>query len=109
MKTLLTLLAFLFISAHLNAQQNSVHVITSGGRVRSFEVHLPSAAPAANLPVVICYHGTGGTAEAIAATTGFNAFADLDNFIVVYPQSEKIGNDDQWNVYVDNQPGHAGV
>ncbi|MDP4219473.1 MAG: PHB depolymerase family esterase, partial [Bacteroidota bacterium] len=55
------------------------------------------------------YHGTGGTSAGMAATSGFNTLADQDNFIAVYPQGVQIGGDIQWNVYVDDQPGHAGV
>jgi poly(3-hydroxybutyrate) depolymerase len=59
--------------------------------------------------VVFCFHGTGQTAEQIRDITGLNALADQYNFIVVYPQALKIGADVQWNVYVDDQPGHGGL
>ena len=91
------------------AQQDRTITISSGGIQRSFDVHLPSAAPPAMLPVLLCYHGTGGTAQGMKSVTGFNVLADANNFIVVYPQAVKIGNDVQWNVYVDGMPGHAGV
>jgi len=98
-----------FTSAAI-AQQERTVTITSGGIQRSFDVHLPSANPDQNLPVLICYHGSGGTSAGMAATSGFNALSDQNNFIAVYPQSLLINNSVlEWNVYVDDKPGHAGA
>ena len=108
MKSLFYLSILLICSAAFGQQDNTV-TIQSGGIQRSFTIHLPSSNPAANLPVLICYHGSGGSSAAMAATSGFNALADQNNFIAVYPQAMQIGGDIQWNAYVDDQPGDAGV
>lgn len=109
MKTFLYLILALILSSSLQAQQDQTITITSGGLQRSFDLHLPTGGPTANLPVILCYHGSGGTSANIKATTQFNPLADQFGFIVVYPQSLKIGNDLQWNVYVDDKPGHGGL
>src|SRR5438105_1159926 len=109
MKTTVYIFISLFITTCLFAQQDQRITTISGGIQRTFDIHLPSAAPKANLPVVLCYHGTGGTGASMKTVTGFNALADQNNFIVVYPQAVVIGGDIQWNVYVDDKPGHGGV
>jgi polyhydroxybutyrate depolymerase len=52
---------------------------------RSYLLHLPSPSPATPPPVVVVLHGGGGNAENAAKMTGFDAEADRDGFIVIYP------------------------
>ena len=59
---------------------------------RTFWIYLPQDLPAAQTPVVFVFHGDGGSAQGIASATGFNASADANNFIVVYPQAAKVGD-----------------
>ncbi len=108
MKTLLFLQLFIICTSAF-AQLDRTVTIMSGGVPRTFDVHLPSINPPQNLPVLFCFHGTGGSSAGMAATSGFNTLSDGNNFIAVYPQGVQIGADIQWNVYVDDQPGHAGV
>ena len=79
--------------------------ITSGGISRGFAYHAPAAAVAANLPLVIVMHGDGGTGAGIKGYAGFDAAANASNFIAVYPDA--LNGD--WNRYVDDQPGDAGL
>ena len=83
--------------------------ITSQGVTREFIFHAPGASVAEGLPLVFVYHGLGSTAEEVQYFTGFDAVADANNFLVVYPRATQIGGDIQWNVYADEVPGHAGV
>ncbi|MDP4221598.1 MAG: hypothetical protein Q8896_14275, partial [Bacteroidota bacterium] len=57
----LAYLSILLLATASFAQQDRTVTMMSGGVQRSFDVHLPSAAPAQSLPVLFCYHGTGGT------------------------------------------------
>jgi mannan endo-1,4-beta-mannosidase len=107
-------IALIFIlftnSIYLFAQQDRTISITSGGIARKFDIHLPSINPDKNLPMIISYHGTGGTSGNMSSFTGFNLLSDLNNFIVIYPQAlALLGGTTQWNVYVDDKPGHAGI
>lgn len=52
---------------------------------RSYLLHLPSPLPNHPLPLVVVLHGGGGSAEGVARMTGFDAAADKQGFIVVYP------------------------
>src|SRR3954468_6875153 len=61
--------------------------IQSGGRVRSFIVHLPPRYTGAHTwPLILTFHVGDGTAADMVQLTHLNAIADAHNFIVVYPQ-----------------------
>lgn len=83
--------------------------IVSGGINRSFVYHAPGNGQATGLPLLIVFHGTGGSGAGIKGYSGFDAVADAGNFIVVYPNAVAIDGTVQWNVYVDDQPGHGGL
>jgi polyhydroxybutyrate depolymerase len=58
-----------------------------GGLRRSYTVHLPPGYRRRTpLPVIIAFHGGGGTAEGTVSYYALNGKADSENFIVVYPQ-----------------------
>ena len=59
--------------------------LQSGGRSRSYLVHVPPQAASATLPVVVSLHGGGGNAEQHRRSTGMDAAADRDGYIAVYP------------------------
>ncbi|MBN1920000.1 MAG: dienelactone hydrolase family protein [Anaerolineae bacterium] len=60
--------------------------LTHAGRERSYIVHVPPGYdPARATPVVLVFHGGGGYAENARTMTGFDAVADAEGFIVVYP------------------------
>ncbi len=83
--------------------------LVSQGITRDFIYHAPGASVAEGLPLVLVYHGLGSYNAEVQYFTGFDAVADANNFLVVYPQATQIGGDVQWNVYADDVPGHAGV
>jgi polyhydroxybutyrate depolymerase len=66
----------------------------SGGVQRIYHVHVPPTAPAGGrFPLVLVFHGGGGTAKGAAKLYGFNQLADARGFVVVYPD----GVDRRWN------------
>jgi polyhydroxybutyrate depolymerase len=68
--------------------------IQSGGRQRTYHVHLPPGAQAgAPRPLVLVFHGRGGTGAGAARLYGFNQLADARGFVVAYPD----GVDRGWN------------
>jgi polyhydroxybutyrate depolymerase len=78
----------------LGAGEDRDETIQSGGVQRMYHVHLPPTAPAgARLPLVLVFHGGGGTAKGAARQYGFNQLADARGFVVVYPD----GVDRRWN------------
>ncbi|MBC8145056.1 MAG: hypothetical protein H7X80_05680 [bacterium] len=108
-KSLVVIAALLVTASHVFAQSDETMTVASGGFSRTMLIHWPMDNPPANLPLLFCFHGTGGSSEGIRNQTAFNALADQYGFIVVYPQALRIGNDVQWNVYVDGAPGHGGI
>lgn len=63
------------------------------GETRSYIVHLPKNVASQGLPLVLAFHGGGGTAEGMERISGFDAVADANHFVVVYPQ----GLNKHWN------------
>ena len=55
------------------------------GRTRTYELHAPAAQDAAPRPLVIALHQFSDTARGMQRLTGFDAVADEENFLVVYP------------------------
>jgi polyhydroxybutyrate depolymerase len=74
----------------------------SGGRVRTFLLHVPlSYDGRQRMPLVIVLHGGGGNADSVVEMSGMSARADSAGFIAVYPNGTgALGNDRllTWNV-----------
>jgi polyhydroxybutyrate depolymerase len=66
---------------------------------REYTLHIP---PTINsneaIPLVLCFHGYTSSATTIMSYSKFNELADLENFIVVYPQGSLFEEDTHWNV-----------
>lgn len=61
--------------------------VTVNGQIRSYIVHVPTSYHSKNpVPVVIFFHGAGGTAENAMRETGLTVTADKHGFIVVFPE-----------------------
>src|SRR5437868_674944 len=64
------------------------------GLTRTYRIHIPPGYDGTKaVPLVLVFHGGGGTAERIEQGLGFNPLADKHGFIVVYPQ----GEENHWN------------
>lgn len=85
MPRILALLSLLLMPLLAQAGGDTTVTLEYGNLDRSYLLHLPSPAPAAPPPVVVVLHGGGGNAESAAKMTGFDAQADKDGFIAVYP------------------------
>ena len=108
MKTKLWIFYF-GLTFHQNfAQTNGSGSIISGGRTRTFSYHLPTTGTqACNLPVLLAFHGDGGNGAGFQSYAGFDALANTQNFIVVYPDAVLVGGTLQFNKYADAAPGLA--
>ena len=81
--------------------------ITVEGWARSYLVHVPPHTDsAASLPVVIMFHGGGGSAEDARRATGWDRKADREGFLAVFPEGTPpdssrpgrfVGNPQTWN------------
>ncbi|MDR0794413.1 MAG: hypothetical protein LBE82_13980, partial [Chitinophagaceae bacterium] len=76
--------------------------INVNGVNRIFIIHAPGTSIDVNLPVVLIFHGDGGTAAGMKNTTyGFDAVADANNFMAVYCQSTNDIGPGEWNKIAD--------
>lgn len=68
--------------------------LTHGRFDRTYRIHLPPGYDGTKaVPLVLAFHGKGGTDATAEKRLGFDPLADRHNFIVVYPQ----GLNDHWN------------
>jgi polyhydroxybutyrate depolymerase len=84
--------------------QQSVSV---DGMDRTYLLHVPPQHdPEKPMPLVIVLHGHGGSAGAMVGSTGFDAIADREGFVVAYLQGTK-GSDGKagWNTGITPDPG----
>jgi len=66
--------------------------VSYGGHDRSYLVHAPSTYDGTSLlPLVVAMHYFPGDGAGVAKTTGLNAKADKENFLVVYPDGYANG------------------
>jgi endoglucanase len=105
MKTTIIFLFFGFLFQDNFAQINGTASLVSGGRTRTFAYHLPTGSPVCNLPLIIGFHGDGGNGAGFQSYAGFDALANTENFIVVYPDAQLTGGSLQFNKYADTAPG----
>lgn len=60
----------------------------AGARTRRFWLHVPARyAPRHPAPLVLAFHGAGGTGPGMERTSGLSALADQRGFLVAYPQA----------------------
>ncbi|MEM7185308.1 MAG: alpha/beta hydrolase-fold protein [Bacteroidota bacterium] len=91
---ILLLVCLIFVSSESIAQRDKDQSFSleHGGRERTFFLHLPADySPNSTYPLVIALHGGGGKAKLFNRSTRrrFNELADIEKFIVVYPQGVK--------------------
>ena len=80
------------------AQETLKESIVHDDLVRDYIVHIPSSYDnKVPIPLVLCFHGYGGTASGISYSN-FNDVSDTANFIVVYPQGTLLKRKSHWNV-----------
>jgi polyhydroxybutyrate depolymerase len=75
---------------------DSTRKLTVNDLNREYLIHIPPGLDGSRtVPVVFAFHAFGGSSSEMQTMTGFNAIADKDSFLVVYPQGS--GTDRTWN------------
>jgi polyhydroxybutyrate depolymerase len=70
------------------------HALEVDGITRSYHLHVPSAVGPTPAPLVLVFHGGGGTGPSTERLTRFTALADREGFLVAFPEGvEKNWND----------------
>jgi polyhydroxybutyrate depolymerase len=83
-------LALVLVSLGAGDHERSLAI---GGATRTYIAHVPPRVREGRpLPVVFAFHGGGGNASGFKAYAGFDALADREGFVVVYPDgSGRLG------------------
>jgi polyhydroxybutyrate depolymerase len=76
------------------------HTLELGLVKRTYRLYVPSALPSAPVPLLLAFHGGGGNGRSMERLTRFNALAQREGFIVVYPDG--VGGN--WN---DGREAHV--
>jgi polyhydroxybutyrate depolymerase len=68
--------------------ESGTRALAFGGAERSYVIHVPAGYDASTpYPLLISFHGNGGTGASQESKTGFSELADANGFIVAYPDS----------------------
>lgn len=96
MKQALLFILLLLINVHLVVAQTGSASIVVNGVTRTYTYYLPVGYDInCSYPLLIVYHGSGGTGAGIKSYAGFDAIADIEKFIPVYPDAKCANN--EWN------------
>ncbi len=76
--------------------------------VRRYRLYKPSGVQSGErLPLVVMLHGCAQDAQALAASTQMNRLAQVERFMVLYPEQDRLSNlQNCWNWY-DTRAGRA--
>ena len=102
----LTLLFCSFLTASAFAQNmegQSRHSVVSAGVERSYVLYVPPHDADASLPLVLNYHGSGGSPEGQESTSDFIRLAEEFGFALVYPVGAFTNSvtSGSWNANLD--------
>lgn len=81
------------VPSYTGPDASVVHVIDVLGMQRRYMVHAPPGSGDQPMPAVVILHGHGGTPFQMESYIGFDAVADREGFIAVYPE----GNERYWS------------
>src|SRR5215813_7128906 len=88
------LLACSVLTALAAAQTTKERTMEFAGQQRTYRVHVPAAYDGSKpVPLVIAFHGGGGTSKTAERGLGMNPLSDRHGFLAVYPQ----GLENHWN------------
>ena len=81
------------------SQQTLNNSIIHDNLQRDYIIHIPSGYNVNDpIPLVLCFHGYGGSANSIMSYSSFNNISDTAGFIVIYPQGTLLQGNSHWNV-----------
>ena len=72
--------------------------IIHDGLIREYILYVPEAYDGSfDIPLMLNFHGNGGSASGHLSYTDMTAIADIENFILVYPQGSLLEGTSHWN------------
>lgn len=77
-------------AAHFHWRDRDDHAVMMIAGMRSYSIHVPASYDSAKpTPLVLTFHGAGLTGSAQQALSAWDAVADREGFIVVYPTARE--------------------
>ncbi len=106
MKPLLAIVVCLLMTPRLPAQGHSLNrTLTHEGAKRDFVIYVPTSYSADKaMPLVLAFHGMFGSANQMMNTSGFNAVAEQEGFLVAYPNANELQG---WAAGKDHNVGYV--
>jgi poly(hydroxyalkanoate) depolymerase family esterase len=94
--------------AHTMSQKVTIGMESGVSGVRRYRLYKPSGMRRGErLPLVVMLHGCAQDAQALAASTKMNRLAEVERFMVLYPEQDRLSNlQNCWNWY-DTRTGRA--
>lgn len=84
--------------------------LANGATTRAYRLHLPAGyQPDKPLPLLLVFHGEGGTAAGEEQSSGFSQLADQEGFLAVYPQGLKLSGGQSGWASTGPSTGNGGV
>ena len=80
-----------------SAEISTIETISINGTDRSYRLYRPQGS-VEGMPLLIGLHGLGGTAAFQERLSGASNLADLEGFVVAYPEGELLGRQQAWRV-----------
>ncbi|MBK6523966.1 MAG: PHB depolymerase family esterase [Sphingobacteriaceae bacterium] len=83
-------------------------VVNFGNNPGNLKLFVHSRTSSTKLPLVVVLHGCGESAKAVSELTGWNKLADINEFMVIYPQQKLVNNPNlcfNWFADRDNEKG----
>jgi len=73
--------------------------VSVDGVTRRFRVTIPSVEPGTTMPVILAFHGGGGSGFPFEQQDQFDALGAQEDFIMIYPQGQVFGdNEGEWQL-----------
>lgn len=98
---------FCLLSFSLYSQETLNKTIEHDGETRSYILYVPEIyEETEEVPLILCFHGYGSSAEIISQYANFQEIADTENFIIAFPQGAVHDNSTHWNIegWIQNSP-----
>jgi len=85
---------------------DSMRTLTSGGVQRTYRLYVPSSYDASKpLPLVLSFHGFGGSARQIEESAGLVDVAEREGFVLVTPDG--TNSPQRWYIYGRSERGYV--
>lgn len=67
-------------------------ITTADGRVRTYELYVPTTLPEGSVPLVVALHGGTGWGKQFERNSGLDGLAEANGFLVVFPDGVGTGD-----------------